>query len=45
MKFSVDDKTEVVAAAGAHKTAAAQQKGLPGPKLSEVSYTILHGCA
>jgi hypothetical protein len=36
MKFAVDDKTEVIAPGGSHKTAAAQKAGAAGPKLSDV---------
>ena len=39
MKFSVDDKTEVIAPGGSHKTAAAQKTGAAGPKLADVIKT------
>jgi len=39
MKFSVDDKTEVIAPGGSHKTAAAQKAGASGAKLGEVIKT------
>jgi len=39
MKFTVDDKTEVIAPGGSHKTAAAQNSGAAGPKLGDVIKT------
>jgi hypothetical protein len=39
MKFSVDDKTEVIAPGAGTKSRQAQAKGMPGPKLADVVQT------